>query len=398
MQDDTPENDAMGVKAAIRSSVNLAGVEGWPLIMAREVDAMCNHLVFDHREPYSFDSGAEHSGIDWMQASVRDKAKTCLMDEGKKCLLQDAWKEVAKCYATRNSHNMYECHLPSFIPLAAVDKICISSHLYEKHSDIRNAVQTLVLNDGRRLQDIVHKTDTPQECMDWQQSIFDKICQRHMYDSNCYSGKAKIVPPPNVPISLYLAGQAGRPVFLPPDFGAWHLDQEGQRQSELSVCFSSRAGHDIRVFFSSTAKPQNEKANLGDNKWCSTTYHICLGASDNTKSYITKGILGTRHSVHVQCDPHACCSAVKESNFASQENQSSGIIGIWEQYWFRVQLLSFSGKALVSCGRGLFGTNTVMEFVDDDPIKGLKYVGLGCWNEPTFFCNVAPIDKASDIF
>ena len=96
--DETPENDDKGVEACVKSSLNMAAVEGWSTIVAREIDAMCHYLVFDHRSAYAFDDGTRKGmaghGLDWQDSAVREGAQKLLLDSEKTRVLPDAWKQV----------------------------------------------------------------------------------------------------------------------------------------------------------------------------------------------------------------------------------------------------------------------------------------------------------------
>lgn len=365
-----PEDDPECVEACVQCSVNMSAVHGWPTIVAREMDAMCHYLAFDHRKAYEFDTGAHHHGLDWRKESVRRRARKRLLNAAKSAILAGAWQQVVEYYESKDSHATYECHLPSFVPLAAIERVVISKSLYDKHSDVQEQVNTFVFSDGRRLKDLIVTTETAKECMDWQREWFD----RRRADG----------PAARAPICVSMSGRAARPAFLPVDFGAWFLQDpnaykawEERRAQSMTVSFVTRSGHDVRVFFSSSSASQSPTADLEAQEWQSSTYHICLGAAGNTSSFITKGILGTRHAVHLHRDIHArlvCCSEGK-----------GGVVSIWERYWFQVTFSGTATVATVRCGRGPVGHDVIMELRDTSPINDLKYIGLSCWNETTYF-------------
>lgn len=412
--DDTPENEEKGIECCVKSSVNMAAVEGWSLIMAREVDAMCHYLSYDHREAYKFDdgtSGCAKHGLNWMDEDVRKSSASKLMDSKKQQLLPNAWQQVVSYYETKDSHTMYEAHLPPFVPLGAIEKICISSDLYEHHTDIREKVDKFVLPDDRRLKDLIVMTDEGEECMSWQHGWFEQRrqdCRR--WQEDVFDARRERVHWENSasrasvaaereryqkrPISVRMAGRAGRPCFLPPDIGywgrrfkeheyRWWKDRHGK---DLRLSFASRAFHNVRVIFSSTTEPQRPEANLADEQWKSSLYQIALSVWDAKKgsssSFITKGLRNTRHVVHSESDPLVQCTR-------SGDSMEDGI-GVWERYWFSVVYKDVNGstKATVACGKGHTGENVMMSYEDEEPLDGLKYIGLACWNEPTTFCDL----------
>jgi hypothetical protein len=362
---ETPEQDEEGVDACLKSALNMAAMENWPRVMAREVDAMCNYLVWGNREPYTFDEPFDKRKC--------NSFKPRLVKDGK--LKTDAWKAVVEYYETKDSHTLYEAHLPSFVPLGAIEKVIISSELYKQHTEIKEKVDKFVMPDGRKLSDLIVITETKEECVKWQHDYFTGVREEIL----------KKKPQPR-PISVYLAGRAARPCYLPPDFGAWNaVGGDGnydsdEVKSELSVSFACRATHDIRITFSSSASCQHAGFNLEDRGLMANTYSFCLGMSFNKISYITRGIRGTRHEVHKEDDKWARCAACGEGSEAQM---------VWERYWFRVELQDEPTKcAKLQCGRGPMGENVLLEWTDPKPITGLKYIGLSCWNQPTTYCDL----------
>merc|ERR1712196_681121 len=100
--------------------------------MAREVDAMCHYLVFGNREPYTFDDPYDKKKI--------KAVKPLIFKEGDGKLQQGAWKQVIDYYEAKDSHTLYECHLPGFVPIGAIDKVIVSDQLYKQHTDIKKKV------------------------------------------------------------------------------------------------------------------------------------------------------------------------------------------------------------------------------------------------------------------
>jgi hypothetical protein len=359
---ETPEQDDDGVEACLKSALNMAAMDNWPRVMAREVDAMCHYLVFGNREPHTFDEPFDKKKC----KSFKEK----LIKDGK--MQKDAWRSVVEYYETKDSHTLYEAHLPGFVPLGAIEKVIISSSLYGQHTEIKEKVDQFVMPDGRKLKDLIVITETKEECIKWQSDYFKEIRQE------CLKSKLEARP-----ISVYLAGRAARPCYLPPDFSAWHAvggDGEYDKdddKSEISLTFACRATHDIRVMFSTSASAQHPGSNLEEKGLAKSTYSMCLGMSFNKISFITKGIRGTRHEVHLENDPWSRCAACGSGELAQM---------VWERYWFRVQQKGKS--ALLQCGRGPIGENVLLEWSDPSPIKRLKYIGLSCWNQPTTYCDL----------
>ena len=87
--------------------------------------------------------------------------------------------------------------------------------------------------------------------------------------------------------------------------------------------------------------------------------------SMNKVSYITKGISGTKHNVHVEKDVAALCVACVDGETA---------LKVWQRYWFHYVLKD--NEALVRCGRGPMLENVMMKFIDPNPIRDLKYIRL----------------------
>jgi len=174
---DQPECDAQGVEACIRSSYSLAATDGWDSLIAREVDAMCHCLCFGHRRTFSMDDGTglnHGEGWDWRDKDLRSNASMCLLDMKKSKVLERAWRTVVDFYETKDSHSLFECHLPGFVPLGAIESIIIRKGLYDSHSDIKAKVDSFILPDGRRLRDLVQITDSQEECMKWQHDKFER--------------------------------------------------------------------------------------------------------------------------------------------------------------------------------------------------------------------------------
>eukprot|EP00971_Amphidinium_carterae_P016331 321854-Amphidinium_carterae.2 len=42
-----------------------------------------------------------------------------------------------KAVGHEDSHSLFECHLPGFVPLGAIESIIIRKGLYDSHSDIK---------------------------------------------------------------------------------------------------------------------------------------------------------------------------------------------------------------------------------------------------------------------
>ncbi|CAE7252929.1 unnamed protein product [Symbiodinium natans] len=375
---DQPDSDSKGVEACIQSSFNLAATAQWPVLMAREVDAMCHYLCYGHREPTSMDNASKGNefhgqGKDWKKEEVRTIGRNKRLNGGQSELEAKAWEAVVDFYETRDSHTQFECHLPGIVPLGAIDKIIIRKGLYRDHTDIKDKVDSYVLPDGRRLCDLVHMTSSPSECMTWQHDLFE---------TKRRAVQKQLDPCRRHPVSVQVSGRVDRPVFLPSDFRKWFGEPSSFRFS-----FCTRCSHDIRVYFSSTAEPQRDDCDLSDKRWTSTTYMFAIGFDQNRVSYISKGITQSKHSVHVEKDPLVRCTTSKEGDLSA--------IGIWDRYWFEVVP---GGNALVRCGRGPFGENVMMSFEDTDPIRNLQYIGVGCWREPTVYCDLQVSSGDGSVF
>ena len=376
---DMPDSDNQGVEACIQSSFNAAATAQWHVLMAREAEAMCHYLCYGHREPTSFDSGKDNGhghGKDWGKPEVRTAGRNKCQQKGTSKLLPNASSTVIDFYETRDSHTQFECHLPGIVPLGAIDKVIIRAGLYQQHSKIKERVDSYVFPDGRRLSELVIMTESPEQCMKWQHDFFDRraeqqATQKHLDPRRCH------------PVSVRVSGRVDRPVFLPCDFGKWFCEAKSFRFS-----FCTRCSHDIRVYFSSTSEPQHEECDLSDRRWKSTTYMFAIGFDNNRVSYISKGMKQTQHCVQVTNDSLVRCTTSKEGDLSA--------IGIWDRYWFEVELQD--GKALLWCGRGPFGENVMMRFEDTDPIRNLQYIGLGCWREPTIYCDLQVSSREDSSF
>lgn len=327
---------------------------------------MCHYLCFGNRDPYTFDEPFD-------KAKCKRHQKLLVSEDGK--TKPDAWKAVVEYYETKDSHTLYECHLPSFVPLGAIEKVIISSQLYGKHTEIKEKVDTFVMPDGRKLSELMVITDTKEDCIKWQHDYF--LQQRQ--EALKHSGGRQ----PARPVSVYMAGRSGRPAYLSPDFAHWNAIggdgnyDEHNFPKKLCITFASRATHDIRVMFSTNAYAQDLGYDLKNNELHNTTYHFCLGMSFNTVSFITRGISGTKHIVHLENDEWAkalCCGSGTEAQM------------VWERYWFSVEQKGKSAK--LQCGRGPVGENVLMEWEDPKPIRNLRYIGLTCWNQPTTYCDL----------
>lgn len=366
---ETPEKDDEGVDSCLASALNMAAMENWPRIMSREVDAMCHYLTFEHRSPSSFDEPFDERKCKEFQGKLVGEK------DGTKYIKDDAWESVVEFYEMKDSHTLYECHLPGFVPLGAIEKVIISNKLYDEHTEIKDKVDNYVFPDGRRLSDMMVLTRTPQQCMGFQHNYFERK-RRNIAAGN---------PRKPRPVSAYVAGRQGRPAYVARDFPRWSIfqdetDAEDLDSDSISISFACRATHDVRVIFSQHAEAQHPDCRLKDASHCKSSYTFVLGAKSNSECSITKGLQGTRHTVHLECDATARLTACGSGESSKQ---------VWERYWFHARCTPKC--TTVRCGKGPVLENVIMELVDSNsPITDLKYVGLSCWNQATIYCDLHP--------